>query len=122
MSPWLLLAGLLLSVATGGGAYIYGLGVGEAKVLARQSSQDALIREVIDASSQAAASEIAKIKVRHVTVNQQLQKEIQERTIYAECHTGPDVVRLFNSTAPPSAAASESTDSRSMPGESPDSE
>jgi len=121
MSLWIILGALLLSLASSGGAYIYGLGVGEAKMLARQSAQDTLIREVIDASTQAAAAEIAKIKVRHVTVNQQLQKEIQERTIYTECHTGPSVVSLFNSIAPPSASASEPTDSRSLPGESPDS-
>lgn len=115
MTIWLVLSGVLLSIAASSGAYIYGLGVGEAKVLSRQSSQDALIREVIDASSQAAASEIAKIKVRHVTIKQQLQKELQERTIYKDCRTGSDAVRLFNSTIPSETAASQPSSGSSLP-------
>ena len=105
MIAWVALAGVLFGVVTGLSGYLRGYSAGEDHIRAQQRAQEDIIREAIDASSQAAASAIAQIKVRHVTVNQKLEREIVEKQVFRDCRSGPDAVRLWNSTLPGAAEA-----------------
>lgn len=115
MIGWIALAGVLLSLVTGLGGYLRGYGAGEDHVLAQQKKQEEVIKDVVDASNQATAAAIAQIKVRHVTVKQELQREVVEKQVFRECRSGPESVRLFNSAISGPQAPAQPASSGSMP-------
>jgi hypothetical protein len=65
-----------------------------------QAGRNAKVQEIIDstrvAAIEAAAQEIAKIEVKHVTIRQNLQKEIVKEPVYLECKHTPDGLRYLN--------------------------
>jgi len=87
-------AGAALSVA----AYFYGRADG--KDLAEGSAALAERVALIAAaeSREAAASAIAKISVRHTTIQNQLEREVRNVPVYtsADCRVTPDGVRYIN--------------------------
>jgi len=84
-----------VSVAAAG---FYGLGVGRDLEEAAAAREERLILTVNEKTLQATAEAIANIEVKHVTVTQKLQKEVFSRETFRECVSGPEPVRLFNST------------------------
>lgn len=94
MSPLLLsLLGMAFSFAAG---TWYGTGLGEDREFAKRTREDAIVTQVRDTAQAAAADAIAKIKPRNVTIQQEIQREIQTRTEYRDCRHGPDGLRLIN--------------------------
>lgn len=114
MSPWALLGGVLVAVGALGGSYLQGRADGRNSEIAEHATQAQLVAAAGEEAASAAAAAIAKLEVKHVTVRQQLEREVLEREVYRTCDSGPDAVRLFNSTIP-GAAASEPPGDGSVP-------
>jgi hypothetical protein len=99
VNPYLILGGVLLSIAT----FFYGSHVGRdeekagqlAVVQAEQKTQ-AAIEAVKQSAQAAAAAEIAKITVNNQTIVQPLQKEIQTNTVYQTCQNTDIALDLIN--------------------------
>lgn len=95
-NPWVLLGwlGSLVVVA------FLGYGQGRDSEIADQSRVTQAVAAAGAEAASAAASKIADIKVTHTTVRQTLEKEVHEKPVFVDCRSGPDAVRLFNSTIP----------------------
>lgn len=109
MNPWALLVVILAAGAAIGGAYMQGRRDGEAKIVAQEKREADLARAAADSAASAAAAAISKIEVRNVVVNKALEREVLTREVFRDCRSGPDAVRLLNSTpgiAAPAVAAS----------------
>ena len=85
--------GVLLAFA---GGTFYGMGLGEDREFAKRAREDAIVSQVREAAQSAAAQEIAKIKPRNVTIRQEMQREIETRTIYRDCRHSADGLRVIN--------------------------
>jgi hypothetical protein len=92
--------GALAVAAALAGAYYAGHQAGANKVEAAAAREERLVAAAGQQAASAAAAAISTIKVRHVTVQQQLEREVRERTVYSECRSGPDAVRMFNAAIP----------------------
>ena len=109
MSRWAILGAVLLVGALVGGAYRQGREDGENKIQAQQTREETLARAAADSAASAAAAAISKIEVRNVVVNKALEREVLTREVFRDCRSGPDAVRMLNSTpgiAAPAGAAS----------------
>lgn len=73
---------------------------------AEQMRTEIAIKQAADASAQAAAKAISQIEVKHVTVRQELEREIQTREVFRDCRSGESAVGLLNSSPGISPAAS----------------
>lgn len=96
MNPTLIFAAALGFVLATGGAYIKGRGDGVSIAKADQAEVLELARKVKDDAQRWAAEAIAQIEIKHVTVRQLLEKEIHEKTVYADCRHDADGLRLVN--------------------------
>lgn len=94
----------LLWVASIAAAGWWAYGAGKDSELATQAREDRTALVASEAAASAAAAAINQIEVKHVTVRQQLEREVIDRPVYRDCRSGDDVVRLFNSTIPGAAA------------------
>lgn len=114
MNPYALLGGLLVWLATCGVAFHYGQTTKEDSILA-QEQRDTRVAEI---ATKGAADAIAKIRVKHTTVNQALERTIQTETVYRECMHSPDGLRQLNEaiTGKPSPASSRPVPGASAPG------
>ena len=102
--PW----ALLLAAAAAGGAYWQGRQDGRAAVEAQAARDERLVRQAGEASAQAAAEAIARIQVRHTTIRQEVEREIQVRPEYRECRHAPEQLQRINAAlgaATPGSAA-----------------
>lgn len=99
MNPWVILAVVGLWGASVGGAFFYGEDVGVAKVKASQADVDKAVQATRDAAAQGAAEAIARIKVQHTTVKQEVQREIQTNTVYRDCRIPADGMRHLRDAA-----------------------
>lgn len=91
----ILLASLGMALSFTAGTW-YGTGLGEDKEFAKRAREDSIVLKASEASQLAAASAIAKIKPRNITIRQELDREIQTRVEYRDCRHGPDGLRLIN--------------------------
>lgn len=107
MSPYLLLAAGAAWLASLGAAAHFAYGAGRDAEAAAQGREDKAAAVAADAAASAIAAAIPKITVRHQTVRQELEREIQTREVYRnpDCNTGPDSLRRFNSAIPGASAA-----------------
>lgn len=106
MNPYVLLGGLAAFLIAVGGAYIQGRSDGFDKCEAATARDERVAQIATAAAADAAASAISKIEVRNETIRQTLQREVIEKPVYRDCHSGPAAVGLFNSAIDPAAAAS----------------
>lgn len=105
-NPWVIcILGALLAGAIGG-AYVKGRADGADKVIARQATEDQIRFETLQLAQLAAAEEIAKIEVKHVTVRQELETKILERPVYRDCVADDSVFELTNEAITGTASAS----------------
>lgn len=51
------------------------------------------------AALEATAAAIAKIDVKQVTIRQQAETIVREKTVYAECKNTPEMMQVLNSAA-----------------------
>ena len=89
--------GTLVTGLCSAAAYFKGQADGQEIQVGRQSKADELVQQVRDASIQGAAEAIAKIEVKHVTIQGRLQREVQTNTVYRECEHTPAGLMLINS-------------------------
>jgi hypothetical protein len=80
------------------GASYWAYGAGQDKEIAAQARESKASVQAAEIAARVSAEAIAKIEVRNVTVRQALEREVITRDIYRDCRTGPDAVRLLNST------------------------
>ena len=92
MNPWLLIAGLCTTLAAFGGGYLKG----KSDEKANHTEQALLIAQAAEAAQMAAASEIAKLKVKHTTITRKVEREIQTVPAYADCRHSAGGLRLTN--------------------------
>lgn len=86
---------LLAVAAAVGGAYWQGRQDGRAAELATAVREQQLVAAAADKAASAAAEAIARIKVRHVTIRQEAEREIQTRVEYRDCrHSAEQLQRL----------------------------
>lgn len=106
MNPYFMLGGFVAFLVSVGGAYYQGRVDGGDKCIAEQARDERVTIIASEAAASAAADAISKIKVKHTTVRQELEREIVNHEVFRECHSGPDAVRMFNAAIPGYAAAS----------------
>lgn len=99
--PW----ALLLSALVAGGAYWQGRQDGRAAAQADAAVAEQLVRQAGEASAQAAAEAIGRIQVRHSTIRQEVEREIQVRTEYRDCRHAPEQLQRINAALSGPAAA-----------------
>jgi len=105
MNPWVLLGGVLSAIALAGGAYWQGRQDGRDGCIA-ETARDTVVAQIAsDAAASAAASAISKITVKHQTIRQELEREIQTKEVYRDpaCRTGAGSLQRFNSGIPGAA-------------------
>jgi hypothetical protein len=116
MNPYILLALGLGWVASVGGSFFYGQGIGADGEIAKQAELRQAIAETREAAQKGAADAIAKLRPIHTTIKQETEREIRTHHIYTDCKLPPDGVRLANEaltgerTEPPSGGKLPSPD------------
>ena len=95
MNPYIIIACLVAILGAGAG----GFKLGADHEIAAKAREEKHITEAVDAANTAAAEAIAKIKVNNTTITNEVQHEIQTRTVYSDvnCRHSPDGLRLVNS-------------------------
>lgn len=92
MTPYLIVGGLIAAA----GAFFYGMDVGEDRAIAKQKTTQELVDQVYDKAQKAAASAIADMEIKNVTITQPIRTEVRENTVYASCAHTPDGLRSLN--------------------------
>lgn len=92
MNPYLIIAALLACLGAGIGGYR--LGIDHEK--ANQLDQRELLAAVADEAANTAARAIAQLKPKYTTIQNEVQREIVTKTIYADCRHSPDGLLLAN--------------------------
>jgi hypothetical protein len=93
------LAAALIWCGCIGGAFWYGLGLGEDRANAQAAREDRIAVIATEAAASAAAGAIARIEVKNTTIHQTLERVTRENTIFTDCRSGPVALGLLNSTA-----------------------
>ena len=78
------------------GAYVKGRADGRAVETAQQAKLDAQVQRIAEAAQRAAASEIAKIEVKNVTIRQKAETITREVPVYTDCKHDPAGLQLVN--------------------------
>lgn len=100
-----------LAVAAGGWwLYETGVEAGQARAEAAALREQRIGQLAADRAASAAVAAIANIRVKHTTIRQEAEREIQTRTEYRDCSHSPEQLQRLNAAlsgaAPPGAAAS----------------
>ena len=105
MTPYVILAALLVAGAAVGGAYYQGRQDGGNACKAAEARDIEVARIAGDAAAAAAATAISEIKPRHTTIRQEVEREIQTRTEYRDCKHSPDSLQRINAALADGAAS-----------------
>jgi hypothetical protein len=100
LNPTVLLLALVGWLASAGGAFWYGTNVGEDHQVAIEAAIEKTVVATREAGQQGAAKAIAKIEVKNVTINRQLETTVRDNPVFRDCRSGDDSVRLYNSAIP----------------------
>lgn len=103
MTPYLIVGGLLAAA----GAFFYGMDVGADRAIAKQKTTQELVDQVYDKAQKAAASAIADMEIKNVTITQPIRTEVRENVVYRDCKHDDSGMRALNTaitgrTEPPS--------------------
>jgi len=86
----------IIAIAVAGlGGFGFGIRYEKGVYAAEEISRKTGWAEALDST----AKEIAKITVVQKTVNRAVEREVQTRTIYADCKNPPEMVELINKAA-----------------------
>lgn len=99
MNPYALLGAGVLWVASLATAGWWCYGAGQDAEIATQAREDKAAAIATQAAASAAATAISKIEVKNVQIRQPLETIVRTEQVFRECRSGPDAVRLLNSTA-----------------------
>lgn len=86
----------LVWVLSLGGAYFYGTHSGKQDAESKQLRDEHIVQIAMDAAAVSTANAINAIEVKHVTVNQKVEREVRENVVYRECKHSPDGLRQLN--------------------------
>ena len=86
-------AALLLAM---GACYAWGRHDGTALAEASALRENAVVEKAIAASQEGAAKEIAKLEIKHVTLQQKIERETREVPVYRDCRHSPDGLQSLN--------------------------
>lgn len=112
---YIVLAGVAALASASAGVVGYSLGKDSA--VAAQHVAEVRYKQEVDDANRATAMALAQLEREQNEWDQRLQKELQSKTIYRDCRSGADAVRLFNSRGlPAKAARPEPTGSGVLPG------
>ena len=92
MNPYLVIAFLVAVLGAGAGGFK--LGVDHKK--AQDLDQRELLAAVADEAANTAARAIAQLKPKYTTIQNEVQREIVTKTVYADCRHSPDGLLLAN--------------------------
>ena len=92
MNPYLIIGFLLALAAAGAG----GFRLGSDHEMAAKAREDKHITEAVEAANKASAEAIAKIKIVNKTIQNEVQREVQNNIVYRDCKHSPDGLRLLN--------------------------
>lgn len=92
MNPWWLLG----AVAVVGLAYLQGRSDGMDACTAQAAREDKVAAVATEAAASAAAQAIARIRVTHTTVQQEVQREVRDNVVYRDCSHSPAGLRHLN--------------------------
>jgi hypothetical protein len=92
LNPWLLLGAVFLILAAFGGGYLKG----SADASSQHLREELLIHKASQAAQEAAAEQIAQIKIKHTTIQKAVHREVREKTVYRDCRHDDSGVRLIN--------------------------
>lgn len=106
MNPYALLAAGLLFAGIVAGSSWKAYELGQASIIASQAEAEKARQETRDLAMQSAASAIAAIEVKNVTVRQQLEREIVEKPVFRECAADDRVFDLVNEAITGTVSAS----------------
>lgn len=87
------LAGLLL---IGLALFAGGWKLGVDHVEAQQLHDERLVNDAVNAAQKGAATEIAKLEIKHVTLQSRIERETREVPVYRDCHHSPDGLLNLN--------------------------
>lgn len=86
----------LLAAAAVAGAYLQGRSDGRAVCQAEDARDQRVVALATEAAASATAAEIARIRVNHVTVRQEVEREVRENVVYRDCSHGVDQLHRIN--------------------------
>lgn len=92
MNPYLILVVMLGFMGFGVGGFR--LGVDHQK--ASEKDREDMVAAAVESANKSAAEAISKIKVKNTTIQNEVQREIVTKTVYADCRHSPDGLRLTN--------------------------
>lgn len=81
-----------------GGSYAWGRHDGAGLESAARLREEAFVNKAIDAAQAGAAKEIAKLEIKHVTLQQRIERETREVPIYRDCRHSADGLQQLNAT------------------------
>ena len=99
MNPYLIVAALAAVLAAGAGGFRLGVD----HEVASRTREDKHITEAIDKATEVSAKAIAGLKVKNVTITNEVQREIKTNTVYADCKLTPGGLHLANQALAPSS-------------------
>ena len=105
MNLYALLAALLVAGAAVGGAYYQGRQDGGNACEAAAARDERVAQVASAAAASAAANAISGIKVRHSTIKQEVEREIQTRVEYRDCRHSGDGMQRINAALADGAAS-----------------
>lgn len=78
-----------------GGCYVWGRHDGAALEAAARLREEAVVNKTIEAAQVGAAKEIAKLEIKHVTLQQRIERETREIPVYRDCrHSAVGLLQL----------------------------
>jgi hypothetical protein len=98
VNPYILLALVAAWLGSGAAAYHYG-GKHKADEIEAGLARDERVTILASEAARLSTAEaIATIEVKNTTIRQTLEKEVHEKTVYRDCRSSDDAVRLLNSS------------------------
>lgn len=94
MNPYVILGVVVLWGGSVGGAFWYGTGVGENKVIAKQAKDNELVLETRKAAQLGAADAIAQIKITNTTVRGKVETIIRDNPVYRDVTCRHDAIGM----------------------------
>jgi len=92
---------VLLALGGAAGAYWQGREDGRSACESAQARDDRVAKVASDAAASAAAGAIGRISVRHTTIRQEVEREIQIRPEYRDCRHSAEQLQRINSALSP---------------------
>ena len=96
MNLTFMLAGLVAVLLATAGAYWQGRGDGAAITQGQIDKQSVAVSLAVESAASATAGVIAKIRVQHTTIRQEVEREIRENVVYRDCQHSPVQLQRIN--------------------------